>query len=184
MGETVEFEHWLEDALVLMDTYVKGPVLLVASSLGCWISTWVALRRPDRVKGMIFLGPGFNVMWTGYWFHYNQLSPELKAKADAEDGAIRIKMKYGGWGVLRKDFCERTRKFEIDFEEKVNVTCPVRIMHGITDDVEVTYRKMGDHRLMTGRDLHLLTYELDRLIKHCKALEEGKVAGQPLLSKL
>ena len=35
----------------------------------------------------MWLGPGFNCLWTGYWFYYNQLPPEVKARADSgEDG--------------------------------------------------------------------------------------------------
>merc|ERR1712004_451888 len=55
---TIEFEHWVEDALAMVDHVCQGPVVLVASSLGSWISVLVAQRRPERIHGMIFLGPG------------------------------------------------------------------------------------------------------------------------------
>ena len=35
---TIEFEHWLEDALAMLDHVCEGPVILVASSLGSWVS--------------------------------------------------------------------------------------------------------------------------------------------------
>ena len=35
---TIEFEHWLENALAMVDSVCKGPVVLVASSLGGWVS--------------------------------------------------------------------------------------------------------------------------------------------------
>ena len=34
---TIEFEHWLEDALAMVDQVCQGPVILVASSLGGWV---------------------------------------------------------------------------------------------------------------------------------------------------
>ena len=34
---TIEFEHWLEDALAMVDKVCEGPVILVASSLGAWV---------------------------------------------------------------------------------------------------------------------------------------------------
>ena len=37
--------------MIMLNEHARGPVLLVASSLGCWISTIIALRHPDRVKG-------------------------------------------------------------------------------------------------------------------------------------
>ena len=121
---------------------------------------------------------------------------------DSGEEQIKIKMKYGGWGILRKDFCENTLDFEIDFDKPVEVNCPVRIIHGIRDhdvphefclmamekfatkDMDVIYRKMGDHRLMSPSDVNLISYEVDRLIKHCNSLIKGERAASPLLAKL
>ena len=35
---TIEFDHWLEDALAMVDHVCQGPVVLVTSSLGGWVS--------------------------------------------------------------------------------------------------------------------------------------------------
>ena len=35
---SIEFEHWLEDALAMVDRVCEGPVILVASSVGSWVS--------------------------------------------------------------------------------------------------------------------------------------------------
>ena len=32
--------------------------------------------------GLLFLGPGFNCLWTGYWYHYNLLPPEIRERVD------------------------------------------------------------------------------------------------------
>ena len=34
---TIEFEHWIDDALAMIDHVCQGPVVLVASSLGGWV---------------------------------------------------------------------------------------------------------------------------------------------------
>ena len=39
--------------MIMLNEHARGPVILVASSLGCWISTIIALRHPVRVKGKI-----------------------------------------------------------------------------------------------------------------------------------
>lgn len=195
---TIEFEHWVEDAQIMLEKIVRGPVILVASSLGCWVSTIITLRAKELVKGMIWLGPGFNCLWTGYWYHYNLLPPEIREKVDRGEEQVKIKMKYGGWGILRKDFCSRTRDFEIDFDQPVDIDIPIRIIHGIRDhdvphefslmamerftskDFEVIYRKMGDHRLMSPTDINLISYEVDRLLKHVAAQDAGNKAAPPL----
>jgi len=180
---TIEMEHWVEDALAMVDRVCEGPVVLVASSLGGWISTIIAQRRPHRIHGMVFLAPGFNALRPGYWYHYNMLPEEVRARVDAGEEHIKIKMRYGGVGILRRDFCENTQKFEIDFSEPINVSCPVRIIHAVkdadapseasllymerltTEDVDVILRKTGDHRLNTRDDHQLLLSEVDRLLK-------------------
>ena len=47
---------WVTDALVAVDQLIQGPVLLVGSSQGGWISTHVASVRPQRVVGLIVIG--------------------------------------------------------------------------------------------------------------------------------
>ena len=80
---------------------------------------------------MLFIGPGFNALRAGYWHHYNLLPDDVKAKVDAGETHIKIKMRYGGVGILRKDFCDNSAQFEIDFSKEINVNCPVRIIHAI-----------------------------------------------------
>merc|ERR1719367_141291 len=135
---TIEMEHWVEDALAMVDRVCEGPVVLVASSLGGWISTIVAQRRPHRIHGMVFLAPGFNALRPGYWYHYNMLPEEVRARVDAGEEHIKIKMRYGGVGILRRDFCENTLAYEIDFSQPLPIHCPVRIIHAV-QDMDVPY---------------------------------------------
>jgi len=51
--ETIEFEHWLEDALAIVDHHAKGPIILVASSLGAWISTLITQKKTRKNKGNV-----------------------------------------------------------------------------------------------------------------------------------
>lgn len=139
---------------------------------------------------MLFLGPGFNALRPGYWYHYNMLPDEVKARVDAGEEHIKIKMRYGGVGILRRDFCENTKDLEIDFSQPININCPVRIVHAIkdadvpyessmllmerltTEDVDVILRKTGDHRLNSKNDHALAVSELDRLLKQYPVVEQ------------
>ena len=40
-------------------------------------------------------------------------------------------VRYGGVGIMRKDFCEATAKYELDFSKPIDIKCPVRIVHAI-----------------------------------------------------
>ena len=60
------------------------------------ISTIVAQRRPERIHGIVLLAPGFNCLRPGYWYHYSMLPEEVRARVDAGEEQIKIKMRYGG----------------------------------------------------------------------------------------
>jgi len=88
-----------------------------------------------------------------------------------------------GDAMLKEDFAEDSRQYEIDFKEKLGITCPVRIIHGLqdtevdpeqsvklcksldSDDVDLIYRKASDHQLESPPDLELFLITLDRLMK-------------------
>ena len=50
--------EWVNDSLMMLDDVVlaSSPVLIVASSLGGWISTALARLRPEKIIGMVLLG--------------------------------------------------------------------------------------------------------------------------------
>lgn len=50
---------WMEDLLSVIDRVVVGDVIIVASSMGGWLSLHAATIRPDRIKGLVLIGKGF-----------------------------------------------------------------------------------------------------------------------------
>jgi pimeloyl-ACP methyl ester carboxylesterase len=49
--------RWREDALAVIDELTDGPLVLVGSSMGGWLSCLAAIARPDRVKAMVLIAP-------------------------------------------------------------------------------------------------------------------------------
>ena len=48
---------WIEDILALIDVVVStGPIILVASSMGGWVATYVASIRRQRIKALVLIG--------------------------------------------------------------------------------------------------------------------------------
>ena len=41
--------------------------------------------------------------------------------------------------AIRKSFAENSRHFEINLNEKINVSCPVKLFHGV-EDQSVPYK--------------------------------------------
>jgi pimeloyl-ACP methyl ester carboxylesterase len=53
----VTISRWREDALAAIDDLTDGPLVLVGSSMGGWLSCLAAIARPDRVKAMVLIAP-------------------------------------------------------------------------------------------------------------------------------
>ena len=61
---------WAQDAEAALDTLTDGPLLLVGSSMGGWISLLMTKRMPDRIAGLVTIAaaPDFteDSMWAGF----------------------------------------------------------------------------------------------------------------------
>ena len=184
----LEFSHWFDDANTAIN-FVReqyGPkkepeILLVGSSMGGWISLAMAMKHPELVKGIILIAPALNFMRKYYQEWYDKLDSDSKTKLDAGE-TILADSSYGKM-PLRKGFAESSHSVELDVTSPLNVTCPVRILHGVEDDsvpfqnsiqimkllksqdVDLIYRKAGDHRLCREQDLDLLAETVERMMR-------------------
>jgi pimeloyl-ACP methyl ester carboxylesterase len=175
--EDLVLSDWLGDALTVLDRLTAGPQILVGSSMGGWIAALLALRRPERVAGALFIAPApdftESLMWAqmtgperdeilkqGRFVERSQYSPEpnIITRALIEDG--RKHLILGG---------------------PIAIRCPVRIVQGMADpdvpwrhalvfadcleadDVELTLIKAGDHRLSKPTELRRITDALESL---------------------
>lgn len=161
--------RWRDDALAVVDALTEGPLVLVGSSMGGWISTLVALARPERVKAMVLIAPAAD-------FTSALMEAGMPAAARAEMAAtgVWLRPSFDGdpypitralieegraWSVLPKD------------DGRIVIDCPVRVLQGQEDpdvpwrhalrladalsspDVVFTLIKDGDHRLSRPQDI-------------------------------
>jgi len=169
--------RWTDDALMLIDRLVQGPLVLVGSSMGGWIALLMALARPERIAGLIGVAaaPDFteNLMW-------NAMMPAERARLE-RDGVLHIPSLYGNPTPVTAALIAdgRTRLL---LDRPIPLQCPVRLLHGQRDpdvpwetalrlaerlqsgDVQVTLIKDGDHRLSRPSDLGLLERALASLL--------------------
>lgn len=169
---------WADDALAVLDAVTSGPQVLVGSSMGGWTMLLTALRRPDRVAGLVGIAaaPDFteDLMWDlfddevrraiierGVWNRPSEYGPEPQpiTRALIEDGRTHL--------LLRGP---------------IAISSPVRLLHGqrdpdvpwqvslalaealTGDDVRVTLVKDGDHRLSRPQDIALLCRTVGDLV--------------------
>lgn len=160
--------RWREDALGLIDS-LEGPVVLVGSSMGGWVSLLAAIARPDRVKGLVLINPAQDfterLMWPGLADHERQ--------AILRDGETVIVEEGLGAYVLTRSMFEEARDWLV-LDGVIPLNIPIHILQGRADDV-VPWRHQielierlkgsdvrldliegGDHRLSTPADLDRL----------------------------
>ena len=160
---------WAQNALTAFDELTEGPQKIVGSSMGGWMMILTAVRRPERVAGLVGIAaaPDFT----------EDLLPkqltEIQLSKIQEDGFVVIPSEYEiPYTITKKLLDDGTQHLVL--RNEIPLDCPVRLLHGLEDtsvpwntalkikkmvrskDVEVTLIKDGDHRLSREEDLEKL----------------------------
>jgi len=117
-------ERWLEETLAVIDRCTEGPLILAGSSMGGWLAMLAALRRSDRVRGLLGIAaaPDFTD-----WGFDKQDRSRLAA-----DGRLERENPYGGDSELTTAaFWESGQRLLLG--EDIALHVPVRLVHGDAD---------------------------------------------------
>jgi pimeloyl-ACP methyl ester carboxylesterase len=138
---------WLEQGLAVIDRLTQGPLLLIGSSMGGWISLHVALKQPERVRALIGIAAAPDFTDWGF----------ASAEAAEQQGIARAFWESGQQLLL--------------LESDIAIECPVRLVHGENDrdvplevafrlmrslrsaDVQLNVIKGGGHRLSEAHEI-------------------------------
>jgi pimeloyl-ACP methyl ester carboxylesterase len=169
------FEIWRDDVIGVIEAVVRGPVILIGSSLGGWLMLMVALRLGSDVQGLVGIAAAPDFTLWGF--------TEEQRVAIYRDGVIHQDNPYA---------CEPTPTYRKLFESgqanrmldgPIDIICPVRLLQGQADndvpweiapklaaaltaqDVRVTLIKDGDHRLSRDQDIALLLTTVGELVR-------------------
>ncbi|MFQ5563223.1 MAG: alpha/beta hydrolase [Parvularculaceae bacterium] len=177
--EDGSISRWTADAVAVFDAMTEGPQILVGSSMGAWIATLLALKRPERIAGIIFIAPApdftEDLIWAGM--------SETERETLMRDGRLEQPSDYDEEPyVITRKLIEDGRR-NLMLGGPIAITAPVRVLQGMadpdvpwrhamryvealeSDDVTVALTKTGDHRLSTPADLDRLAATLDCLSK-------------------
>ena len=187
---TLKFKHWFENAETaikhvaeknfLGPSQSQGRIFLVGSSMGGWISLRMANQWPNLISGMILIAPAVNFLRPKYLSWYQSAPADVKLAQD--QGKSHVMDSTYGVVPVSKAFVDSSIEVEIDMNEPLQIQCPVKIIHGVQDDLvdylqsievmnlistkdcELIYQKSGDHRMQNESGLSLITKHLDDLI--------------------
>ena len=171
--------QWTADAVFAIDQLTKGPQILVGSSMGGWIMLLTALKRTERIVGLIGIAaaPDFteDLMW-------KELTA-MQRKEMVVNGYVDLPNCYDYQEPFRITHkLIKDGKNQLLLKNLIPLDMPIRLIQGVkdddvpwstagrimeqvsSDDVEVTYIKAGDHRLSENQDLARLTRTLGGLL--------------------
>jgi pimeloyl-ACP methyl ester carboxylesterase len=165
---------WLDEALAMLDTLTEGPVLIAGSSMGGWIALHVALRRPERVAGLVGIAAATDFTDWGY-------NDDQKATI-RDSGRLELPNPYGPEPhLITRGFWQLGEALRL-LHSPVAIDCPVRLIHGDADaevplaialklleklrsaDVQLTVIKGGEHRLSQPNEIEAILRAVAALI--------------------
>lgn len=169
--------QWLDDALAILDRLTEGPVVLVGSSMGGWLSLLAARSRPERVTALILIAPAADMTERLMW---SSFSPDVRDTI-IETGRWERPSAYDPEPyVITRGLIEDGRRHLI-MDGPIPLGGPVHILHGAHDqdvpaahvfelaklirspDLKVDIIEDGDHRLSRPQDLERLLEAADRM---------------------
>ena len=159
--------RWRADALAAIDELTQGPLVLVGSSMGGWLSLLAAVARPERIHALVLIAPAAD-------FTEALMKPRFTKQvreALARDGVWMEPSEHdpAGYPITRL-LIEDGARWSV-MPGPLGITAPVRILQGARDesvpwthaqelvaairgdDVTFTLIKDGDHRLSRPQDL-------------------------------
>ena len=140
---------WFADAGRAIDI-CDGPVVLVGSSMGGWISLLLARERPDKVAGLVTIAaaPDFteDSMWAGF--------DDAQRTALAAEGLVHLPSDYGDPYPITRHLIEDGRQHLV-LRDPLHLPFPTRFLQGTADaDVELSVAlRLLDHA--AGDDIRL-----------------------------
>jgi len=161
--------QWTADALLVLDRLTAGPVVLAGSSMGGWIALLLAVRRPERIAGLLGIAAAPDFTERLMWRSMMPAEREMLMR----DGVLHVPSEYGEPLPITRALVEDGRRHLV-LDSDIPLGCPVRLLHGQADadvpwelslmlaarlasrDVRITLVKDGDHRLSRAADLALL----------------------------
>ena len=158
--------RWRDEVLALIETYARGSVVVVGSSMGGWVMLLAAEALGERVAGLVGIAAAPDFTEWGR-------TADDKARLAAGE-TVFDDNPYGPepTPIHPRFFADAQRHLRI--ESEIAIDCPVRLIHGQrdqdvpyeislrladalrSDDIQVTLVKDGDHRLSRLQDIALL----------------------------
>ncbi|MDR0571503.1 MAG: alpha/beta hydrolase [Rickettsiales bacterium] len=182
-GKVTDFTltDWFGNVKTFIDNFSDKKLLLVGSSMGGWLSCLTALEYKDKIKGVLTCS-------TAVDFLEEVIEPLIEEKNKEKDVVFEIINPNGdsSGNFVTKKLIEDSRKYGLLSKDKIELNCPVRMVHGMEDmlipykvflkfvdklhseDMEVKIVRKMDHRLSLEGNLDIFCNYLNEIIRLCR----------------
>jgi len=164
----------LDDLLQVLDSIAERPFILHGSSMGGWISVLAAVRRMQRISGMMLIAPAFN-------FVQNNLAnlPEPVLQHWQAETYMSFPDAYGNEPYsLRYDIIKDAEQYDV-MNSSIELDIPLHIVHGENDPIipirntekflrHAKLENLDFERIPDGE--HRLTDHIPLIISHIDSL--------------
>ena len=169
--------HWRGDLPCLLDNICDGKQILIGSSFGGWLSLMAALDRPEKIAALVLIAPAVDMTERLMWARFSQKARQKLA----DEGLVYDPSEYDPEGYPITRALIEDGRTHLMLDDKINITVPVRILHGQkddavpwhlslelaeqlnSDDVDLHLIKNGDHRLSEPDEIARLIRLLENL---------------------
>ncbi|MDJ0631244.1 MAG: alpha/beta hydrolase [Rhodobacter sp.] len=171
---------WADDAITLIEAVTDGPVVLVGSSMGGWVSLIAATRLGEKIQGIVGIAaaPDFteDSMWAAF-------TPEQHAEL-SQTGQVALPSDYSDEPyIITRRLIEDGRDHLV-LRAPLELPYPVRLLQGTADadvdmqvalrlmnhatgpDIRLTLVKDADHRFSTPRCLAQIEASVEEVLAH------------------
>ncbi|MDG1436256.1 MAG: alpha/beta hydrolase [Rickettsiaceae bacterium] len=172
---------WLEGLNLVIKELTNGPVLLIGSSMGGWITMLKAIESPEIVRGIICISAAPDFTEELIW---DKITTEQKTKL-LNGQSIDIKGDdpncSHSYPISNQLIVDGRRHLLLN-KERINITCPVHLIHGMQDTgvpYEIAERIMsrmdntktvlklikdGSHALSREEDMQVICDSIEELL--------------------
>jgi pimeloyl-ACP methyl ester carboxylesterase len=166
---------WRDDVLLMIDLLIRGPIVLIGSSMGGWLALLLARALPNQVIGMIGIASAPDFTDWGF-------SDEEKSRL-TKYGRLERVSEYGPEPMVTTRAFWESGRANCLLSGEIAIECPVRLIHGQNDpdvpwqisldiaarlrsaNVQTLLIKDGDHRLSRPQDIALLLRTVNDLLE-------------------
>ena len=168
---------WLEDAQSVIEHATDGPLILIGSSMGGWISLLLAKKLEQRIVGLLTIAAAPDFTEEEFWLKFS----EVQRQEILVEGVTYLPSEYDEPYPITKKLIEDGRRHLLS-HGPLEMSVPVRMLQGDLDtsvtretalslfdrmnghDILLIFIKGGDHSLSAPQNLFDIECHLKNLI--------------------